>query len=200
MVGKVPNYVNFDAPPMTGVEYLHRVIEKRKCPEVVVSNIDKTKYRSRQTITVDEYNGFIRARPGFEPDPDWQKERLELFIANRTTLFDNRTNMKEKFTRRDVPKFSPREDWCLYCLGSDRHGLIYRKDESEASVDSKTAEASEIYLMDDIVLESNPLLHSVMLYLNQERISKLLSYHIDWLEELGFSHCQGEWLYALLVG
>ncbi|GFQ64574.1 gem-associated protein 2 [Trichonephila clavata] len=199
-IGKPPKNVNFDAPPMTGVEYLYRVkLEKRKCPKVVVSNIDKTKYRSRQTVTVDDHNGFICARPGFEPNPDWQEEQLELFSNSKTTMFENRTNLKEKFPRRDVPKINKFKEWCLYCLGSDKHRLICREDELEASVDTQTAEASKKPRMDD-VCESNPPLLSVMLYMNQKRIAKLLSYHIDWLEELGFSHCQGEWLYALLVG
>ncbi|GFQ83342.1 hypothetical protein TNCT_538471, partial [Trichonephila clavata] len=200
-IGKIPRNINLDAPPMTGVEYLHRVVlEKRTCPRVFVSNIDKTKYRSRQTLTVDDSNGFICARPGFEPDPDWQEEQLELFSANKTAMFDNRTNLKGKFKRRDVPRINKCKEWCLYCLGSDKHRLIYREDESEASVDTKTAEASEKPRMGDVVCEPNPPLLSIMLYMNQKRLAKLLSYHIDWLEEVGFSHCQGEWLYALLVG
>ncbi|GFY50205.1 gem-associated protein 2 [Trichonephila inaurata madagascariensis] len=199
-IGKPPKNFNFDAPPMTGVEYLQRVrLEKRKCPKVVVSNIDKTKFRSRQTVTVDEHNGFICARPGFEPNPQWKEEQLELFSSSKINMFENRTNLKEKFERRDVPKINKFEEWCLYCLGSDKYRLMYGKNESEASNDTKTASVSKKPRMED-VCESNPPLLSVILYMNQKKITKLLSYHIDWLEELGFSHCQGEWLYALLVG
>ncbi|GFS54511.1 gem-associated protein 2 [Nephila pilipes] len=198
-VGEIPANFDYDAPPTTGIEYLHRVkLEKRKCPRVVVSNIDKTKYLSRQTVTIEEHNGFIYAPPGYEPDPDWKEEQLELFSNNKAYMSGNRAHLREKFAQKIVPKIHKYEEWSLYCLGSDKHRLLCNKHDSESS-NAMAAEESKKSRFENIVCEPNPPLLSVMLYLSQRKIIKLLSYHINWLEGLGFSHTQGEWLYALLV-
>ncbi|GBN42692.1 Gem-associated protein 2 [Araneus ventricosus] len=197
-IGDEPKNFDLNAPPVTGFDYLYRVrIESRNCPKVVVSDIDKTKFLNRQTITIDDGNGFISARPGFEADPEWREEQLELFIANRIKMSENRDYLKQKFPRKDVPRINKKQEWCLYCLGVEKHDLVYGKAEKlEASNDDNTAVNPKKARFSD---SPNPPLLSVMLYMNQSRVAKLLSYHIDWLEEIGFCHPQGEWLYALLV-
>ncbi|GFS86714.1 hypothetical protein NPIL_368501, partial [Nephila pilipes] len=57
-VGEPPEYFDFDDIPTCGIEYLYKVkLEERRCPSVVVSDIDTKKYAAQQNITFDEPNG-----------------------------------------------------------------------------------------------------------------------------------------------
>ncbi|GIY71664.1 gem-associated protein 2 [Caerostris darwini] len=195
-IGKIPKNFDLDSPPLTGLDYLYRVqIESKTCPKVVVSNIDKTKYLDRRTVRVDVCNGFIAARPGFEPDSEWQDEHLETFRDYKLKIWENREQLKEKFPKRYFPPIHKKDDWCFYCLGAEKYKLV-KEDESESSRDT------EVELSPKRARFSNspnePLL-SIMLHLNQRRIITLLTYHVDWLEITGFSDLQGKWVYALLV-
>ncbi|KAF8789609.1 gem-associated protein 2-like [Argiope bruennichi] len=198
VIGEKPENFDMNVPPVTGYDYLYRVrIESRNCPKVVVSDIDKTKFLNRQTVTIDEGNGFISARPGFAPNPEWKELQLETFNSYKQKMSEDRACLKQKFPRKAFPKIKFNQKWCLYCLGTEKHDLIYgRAEEPEESDGTSCIAISKEIRVSDFPY---PPLLSIILYLNQGQIVKLLSYHIEWLEKIGFSHLQGEWLYALLV-
>lgn len=184
-IGDPPDDIDLDAPPVTGFDYLYRVrLETRNCPKVVVSNIDTSQFLCHQTVKVDFGNGFIRATPGFEPNSKWQENQLNTFSRYRDELLTNREALKMKFAKREYPGLRKKE-WCLYSLGWEKFEEIYDKDWAKC----KTFAFSD---------KGNPPLLSVILYLNQSEITTLLSYHIDWLQKIKFTHFQGEWIYALL--
>ncbi|KAG8182648.1 hypothetical protein JTE90_018484 [Oedothorax gibbosus] len=297
-IGRIPKNLDLSSPPVTGFDYLYRVrLETRKCPKVVVSNIDTTKFLSRQTVQVDPFNGFVRARPGFEPDPAWQDDQLDTFITTRTEVFQNREEMKKKFPKRNFPKITDEQGWCLFCLGSTIHQKVFTSGQnkvettdnaqahfsgstfqrfprestadslgafvskkstndssgvphssstadSKLSSDSQTlisnssntmdtseaAEESSSSVIDrnfkknlrtqnsqsttpdsepkskrsrctnpDVTSDGHPPLLSIVLRLNQTRITRLLAFHLNWLDTAGYSDAQGRWLYALLM-
>lgn len=161
-IGRIPKNIDLTSPPVTGFDYLYRVrLETRKCPKVVVSDMDTTQFLSRQTVQVDPFNGFVRARPGFEPDTAWQDDQLETFISTRMEVFQNREELKEKFPKKDFPKITNEEAWCLFCLGSKIHHKIFpsRKPTTEgiplstaSSVDSNIPCSSDSKQSTNIIL------------------------------------------------
>lgn len=194
-LGELPENIDLDSPPVTGFDYLYRVrLETKKCPKVVVSNIDTTQFICQQTVKFDLCNGFIRAAPGFEPTDQWQKEQLTFFTKTRDELFTHRESLKSKFPRREFPKLSRRTEWFVYCLGKEKYEQLFGK-KAEELEESGPPKSKKSRISND---RNKPLL-SIILYLHQGYIIKLLSYHIEWLEKARFSHEQGEWLYALLL-
>ncbi|XP_054716849.1 gem-associated protein 2-like [Uloborus diversus] len=192
---EVPENIDLNAPPVSGFDYLYRVrLETRKCPKVVVANIDTTKFIHRRTQSVDFHSGFTPAPPGLEPDTEWQKGELELFEKYRTQLFKNRALLKRKFAKRNSPNINKSAEWCLYCLGYEKYNGIYKKIDPESDCSSDVP-AKKKPCLD---LGNRPLL-SILLYLNQRSVKKLVSYHTSWLKEIGISKEQGEWIYALLM-
>lgn len=194
-LGELPENIDLDSPPVSGFDYLYRVrLETRKCPKVVVSNIDTTQFICQQTVKFDLYNGFVRAAPGFEPTDQWQKNQLTFFSEIRNDFFAHRDNLKLKFPKREFPKLSRKTEWFVYCLGRDKYEEIFGKktEESEENGPPKSKKSR-------VSTERYPPLLSIILYLNQNYVVKLLAYHIEWLEKAKFTHEQGEWLYALLL-
>jgi len=194
-IGELPENIDLDSPPVTGFDYLYRVrLESRKCPKVVVSNIDTAQFVRHQTVSVDFCNGFIRALPGFEPNQKWQKEQLILFTDTRNKLFTHRTYLKTKFHKREYPNFDS-QSWCIYTLGKEKCHLIYNVKGNEEEGNS-----SPVPKKQRVTDMGNPPLLSIILYMAQHNVIRLILYHIDWLERHPvFSHEQGEWLYALLL-
>ncbi|XP_015918868.2 gem-associated protein 2 [Parasteatoda tepidariorum] len=193
-----PDDIDLNSNPTTGMDYLYRVrLETRQCPKVVVANIDTAQFINKQTVQVDIYSGFIAARPGYEPDPDWQELVMDDFRSHKTHMTENRIALKEKFRRRPVPKINQAEEWCLYCLGVECHKKVYCDDTASEISDSEKSgpQAKRSRLSTDVHL---PFL-SVMAHLDQNRIKKLLSYFDTWLDDINFSHQVGKWIYALLV-
>ncbi|XP_035205568.1 gem-associated protein 2-like [Stegodyphus dumicola] len=193
-LSELPKTVDLNSPPVSGLDYLYRVrLESRKCPKIVVSNIDTAQFLHLQNVKVDFCNGFVAAKPGFAPDPRWQKEVLELFMHSKQRFSKNRVMLKTKFPRPDFPKLSKQEQWCIFCLGPKKHDELYNvlsKTDCEPSAKGKKLRLSE---------SGNEPLLSVVAHLNQRSVIRLLSYHIDWLEDGSFTHDQGVWIYALLV-
>lgn len=195
-LGELPENIDLDAPPVTGFDYLYRVrLETKKCPKVVVSNMDTTQFICQQTVKFDLCNGFIRASPGFEPDKKWQEEQLNHFTQTRDQLFFNRDTLKTKFRKKDFPKLNKKVEWCVYCLGKEKYeqtyGAKYENFEDESGAPKRKKSR--------ITTEKNLPLLSIILYLSQNHVIKLITYHVEWLEKAKFSHDQGKWLYALLL-
>ncbi|XP_035206371.1 gem-associated protein 2-like [Stegodyphus dumicola] len=194
---QLPRWVNLNAAPMDGLDYLYRVrLEATKYPEVAVSDMDTTQFAHLQNFKVEKSNEFIIAKPGFAPNHKLQKAQLDLFLRQRRRILKNRALLKRKFPRGVVPKPHKKEAWKEYCLGPEK------LDEDtdvvilpESSVCEPTAENKEFHLN----LIGKPPLLSVVVHLNQRVVIKLLSYHKDWLEEGAYTHDNGVWLYSLLA-
>ncbi|GFT37853.1 hypothetical protein NPIL_684711 [Nephila pilipes] len=117
-------------------------------------------------------------------------------------MFEYRSDLKKKFERKTFPHADKFEEWCVYCLGLDKYRVLYGEVESETSYDTKAAEDSKKGVKSMIRkgdIEPHQPLLSIVLHMRRRHVIRVLMYHIAWMEVLGFSHCQGEWLYALLV-
>lgn len=195
-IGELPENIDLDSPPVTGFDYLYRVrLETKKCPKVVVSNIDTTQFICQQTIKYDLGNGFVRASPGFEPNAKWQQEQLNLFTKTSDELLTNQSNLRSKFPKREFPKINKKAEWCVFCLGKEKYEQMFGKNSDKPEEEDGVPKQKK----SRFTSEKNPPLLSIILYLSQSHIIKLITYHIEWLEKAKFSHDQGKWLYALLL-
>ncbi|XP_022804116.1 gem-associated protein 2-like isoform X1 [Stylophora pistillata] len=185
--------------PSSGYEYLRRVhFEAMQCPDVVVASLDTNSFQSKQTVHVNERSGWSPAPAGFAPSADWQTEQAADFADIRQKLAHHRSKPgKEYSTKLALPRKSDSMGWCQFCLGEQIAMKIFgRKDNKKTVNDEKALEGSNLQTTNQ---EGTPPLLSVLLQINQATLLQVLEYHVEWLEEIGFSHDQGKWFYALLV-
>lgn len=185
--------------PSSGYEYLRRVqLEAMQCPDVVVASFDTNSFQSKQTVHVNERSGWSPAPAGFAPSTDWQMEQAADFAEIRQKLVYHRSKLgKEDSTKLTLPKKSDSMGWCRFCLGEQTTMKIFgRKDNKKSVKDEDLLESSDSQGTDQ---DGTPPLLSVVLQINQATLLQVLEFHVEWLEEIGFSHDQGKWFYALLV-
>jgi len=185
--------------PSSGYEYLRRVhLEARQCPDVVVADLDTTSFSSRQTVHVNERTGWSPAPAGFAPSIDWQMQQAADFADVRQRLVHHKSKWgKVDSTAVVLPKKNDPLGWCCFCLGEQVASKIsWRKGSNKNEVDENLPESDSPQKTGQ---EGTLPLLSVLRHINQATLLQVLEYHVAWLEEIGFSHHQGRWFYALLV-
>lgn len=188
--------------PSSGYEYLRRVhLEAMQCPDVVVANLDTNSFSSKQTVHVNERSGWSPAPAGFAPSIDWQMQQTADFADIRQRLVRHRSKWgKVNSSMVVLPKKNDPLGWCCFCLGDQVASRISCGKESNKSTQREEC-LSDSGSLPSTTQESEgtPPLLSVLQHINQATLLQVLEYHVAWLEEVGFSHNQGRWFYALLV-
>lgn len=105
-------------PPTSGDEYLRRVQEEyRKCPKVVVADIDTTRFLANRTVRIDSTGHWEPAPSGFAPSPQWQKKQVACFSEVRKKLANHRMVVKKADVK--LPKIDDDAGWCKFCFGGN---------------------------------------------------------------------------------
>nr|XP_054751608.1 gem-associated protein 2-like [Lytechinus pictus] len=182
--------------PATAEEYLQRVRnEARQTPDVVIAHLDRDTLRSKQTVIVSNSTGFSPAPRGFAPTSTWQRQQSASFSELRQRLAGVTARIAgERNDKMELPRYKDEDSWCQFCLGRvflDR----LRKKHGRPPVDDEDDE-----ICSDVTITTPvPPLVSIISSLDLAMVQKLLEYHVEWLEMLGFSIAQGCWLFALLA-
>ncbi|KAK2148589.1 hypothetical protein LSH36_491g05046 [Paralvinella palmiformis] len=92
---------DLDVPPTSGMEYLRRVqLEAKKCPAIVVADIDASLYREQQTFKISWSSGLHPAPSGYAPRIKCQRQTVAVFSSARQP------------DKKDV------DGWCHLCFGN----------------------------------------------------------------------------------
>lgn len=161
---------DFDLPPTTANEYLRRVqMEADSCPDVVVADVDTSRFQGKQTVAFTDSNGCPPPPEGFAPTREWQRVQVYNFHAVRQKVARRKAVLKKNKERCPVrlPRLGDREQWKAICCGSATPSV-------------------------------QPLV-SIVTTIPQRMIELVIGYSTQWIEEEGFSTHLGKWLYALLV-
>lgn len=159
-----------DIPPTSGNEYLRRVqLEAYSCPDVVVANLDTSKFTSRQTVRFDDSSECAPPPDGFAPPLEWQRQQVANFSATRQLLARHKALMKKNKAKCPVrlPRADDKERWRNVCYTSAPPAIA-------------------------------PLL-SIVAAMPQHTVDNVINYNTQWIQEKGFCHEMGVWLYALLA-
>ncbi|XP_054164208.1 gem-associated protein 2-like [Oppia nitens] len=199
-------------PPVTGAEYLRRVqLEAQKCPEVVVADMDLSRFKSNQTLVYEDTNGFIRLKPELIPPVDWQREQVSEFSHVRTRLAKEREHRLStgSVVTQSVPHNRPMNWWREFCIGktSDNNSSDDSSDESicddksdvSTTTDGTPNSSSQLKRTKRQKPEPNVPLLSTLCGLTQDEVVRVLSYHIQWIRQFKFTQHMGLWIYSLLV-
>ncbi|XP_071499075.1 gem-associated protein 2-like [Diadema antillarum] len=186
---------NLDRAPTTAEEYLLRVrSEARKTPDVVVAHLNRDTFRNKQTVIVSNSTGFTPAPRGYAPTLDWQRQQAAAFSELRQRLVRVEARIAaEKREKVVLPRYKDEDSWCQFCLG---RAFLDRLRKKQGRPPVKDEEEN----ICDLVTLSTPVppLITIISSLDQAMVQKLLEYHVEWLETVGFSIAQGCWLFALL--
>lgn len=182
---------DLDIPPTTGNEYLRRVREEaKKCPQIVVSDLDTSQYRQKQTVKVQP-KAMMPAPRGFGPSASWVKMQLEDFVSLRQKILKFKSLVAKKevsMATMTLPQPADMESWCRLCFGQLQ--LKTRTVNSGGTTDMGTVHNNG---------NGTPPWLSIVSQMDQPTVTKVLEYHVNWLEATGFTHRQGQWFYSLLA-
>ncbi|XP_014780798.1 gem-associated protein 2 [Octopus bimaculoides] len=176
------NNYDLNIPPMTGNEYLRRVRDEALCcPSVVVAKSLNTEAMNRkQNVHILAEDCCLPAPTGLEPSAEWKRKQVADFAKIRQKLNKYKSTHESdiKIMRRKLPLASEVEEWFKLCFGRLKN---LTPDESN-------------------VLEGGcfPFL-SLVSVMEQHCIEQLLNYHMNCFESIGFTHHQGQWIFALLT-
>lgn len=181
--------------PATAEEYLLRVRnEARQTPDVVVAHLDRDTLKSKQTVVVSNSTGFSPAPRGFAPTTMWQRRQSASFSELRQRLAGVTARIVgERKEKMELPKYKDEDSWCQFCLGRTFLDRMRAKQGRPPVDDEEENICGQVTMTTPV-----PPLVTVISSLDQAMVQKLLEYHVEWLELLGFSIAQGCWLFALL--
>nr|XP_003705101.1 PREDICTED: gem-associated protein 2 isoform X1 [Megachile rotundata] len=175
LVGEIDENINFSLPPVSGEEYIKRVvIEAQQCADVVVADIDH-KQLKKPTIDIEPLSGCVEAPPWLGPTRDWQLYQVSEFSDTRlyvSQLKNGIETFKSKLGRceMNLPDIEDEKGWIKFCSGHNEEKV-------------KTV----------------PTL-SVIFHLNQPMIEQILEYLVQHLSsQKKIQYELGQWIYALLV-
>ncbi|XP_072024941.1 LOW QUALITY PROTEIN: gem-associated protein 2-like [Amphiura filiformis] len=202
-------------PPTSAQEYLKRVRqEANRSPDVVVAKINRDVFRSKQTVTVSDSNGFLPAPSGYEPTLSWQRKQASEFSELRQRLGRHKTKLINQATQTKptLPDDANEDQWCRFCFGEDflhrlkaRRGQSYSTSSNDGETDKKAPSSNDGEMdgqaQQSVVLRTNgvPPLLSIVAYISQATLHQVLEYHVSWFQHVGFSLSQGCWFYALMA-
>ncbi|XP_011301896.1 gem-associated protein 2 isoform X2 [Fopius arisanus] len=171
-VGDIDGDIDLSQPPMSGEDYIKRVvIEAKQCEDVVVARIDEARLK-KPTVNL---GGCLEAPENLSPTYEWQKCQIDDFSSVRlkiSRIKAERENYRQ-YSRTTVkfPDVDDKNGWVNFCLGS-------------------AAEESA---------PRHPTL-DIIFCLNQAQVEQVLEYLIEEVESRGTVDCDlGQWIYALLA-
>lgn len=184
-VEKVPKNFAPDKPPSSVDEYLQQVVwEAQQCQEIMSADIDRNKFKSKPP-KLKQFKKTV-APDGYTLCLEIQRE----ILADFSNLREKLVKLKES---KDIPKppvplpgITNSEEWCRLCFGNSFQLSLLK--------DSNNSENTQ---HPQLLQGQKPLL-SILLNIGQKLLWNLIEWHCNWLEVLGFSNAQGQWLYALL--
>ncbi|GFN84524.1 gem-associated protein 2 [Plakobranchus ocellatus] len=181
-------------PPTSGNEYLMRVRrEAQDCPKVVVANLDTSAFLAHQTVKVTEPGGLLPVPATFKAPMAWQRLQVAEFAAMRQKLVRLKALIKQKKIRvqtPNLPQAKDAENWCRLCFGRIKLKPLEPNTEEAIPIPDN---------LDNGMQEGTPPLLHIVAHMNQHQVTKVLEYHVNWLEATGFTRKQGRWFYALLA-
>ncbi|XP_015115893.1 gem-associated protein 2 isoform X2 [Diachasma alloeum] len=174
-VGDIDDNIDLSQPPMSGEDYIKRVvIEAQQCEDVVVARIDEARLK-KPTVNVKTLGGCMEAPATLSPTYEWQKCQVDDFSEvrlNMSRIKAERENYRQ-YRRRTVefPDVDDRTGWVNFCLGSSLEG-------------------------------SSPHLPTldIIFCLSQLQVEQVLEYLIEEVETRGTVDPDiGQWIYGLLA-
>lgn len=181
-------------PPASGNEYLLRVRkEAMGCPKVVVADLDTSSFLKQQTVKVSEPGGLLPVPDSYKAPMSWQRLQVAEFAGLRQKLIQYRALIKQKKITPQIPNLphaNNAESWCKLCFGKLR---------LKPTQHSVTNADNEENLEENLENEGTPPLLHIVAFMSQHQVTKVLEYHVNWLEATGFSSRQGRWFFALLA-
>ncbi|XP_013380682.1 gem-associated protein 2 isoform X1 [Lingula anatina] len=187
----------FPQPPDKNIYVGCSKYEARKCPQVVVADIDRKAFLRKQTVKVTKSNGCQPAPHGYTEDLHWQETQTANFSDVRQKLVQYKARLKQqtpppalhyKGAPIKLPQPDYPEGWCRLCFGKFPGQKI-----DSSTVEEETGDDQEKYP------DGTPPLVSIIASMDQPAVLKVLEYHLNWFEATGFSQEQGRWFYALLA-
>ncbi|CAG5122109.1 unnamed protein product [Candidula unifasciata] len=189
------NDIDLSVPPTSGTEYLRRVRqEAMEYPKVVVADLDTSLFIPRQTVKVSEPGGLLPVPANYKAPMSWQRLQVAEFASLRQKLIQFRALVKLKKIAVPAPKLphaTHAQGWCKLCFGRLKPKSELLNTSSEAAGERPLLESSES--------EGTPPLLHIVAHMDQQLVTCVLEYHINWLEATGFTSRQGQWFYALLA-
>ncbi|GAB1600193.1 gem-associated protein 2-like [Argonauta hians] len=175
------NNYDINIPPMTGNEYLRRVRDEALCcPSVVVAkSLNKEAMNKKQNVHILK-DCCVPAPIGLEPLDQWKRKQVADFAKIRLTLSKYRSTHETeiKKVRQKLPSASEVEEWYKLCFGELKN---------PAPNGTRSLKGGCL-----------PLL-SLVSVMEQSCIERLLNYHMNCFESIGFTHHQGQWIFAMLT-
>ncbi|XP_046336032.1 gem-associated protein 2-like [Haliotis rufescens] len=204
---------NFDLniPPTTGNEYLRRVRqEARECSRVVVAPIDAKAFNSKQTVKYKEPSSCLPPPRGLAPSPAWEKMQVTDFAELRQKLLRFRAMLNSgelNLKRPTLPSTNDADNWCRLCFDRLKIKTVAGdcfEESVEPMVEGGAMPLGAYNITDQpstsqASMQGTPPLLSIVLFMDQTMVIKVLEYHVNWLEATGFTSHQGRWFYALLA-
>ncbi|GLH15963.1 Protein Gemin2 [Gryllus bimaculatus] len=177
--------VDESKPPSTAEEYLQRVVlEAAGCEDVVVAEVDRTQFASKQTGVFQNIPGCAQAPSHLTPSLEWQQKQVSDFSMVRRKLAQMKS-LPAPVSSVELPDEDDEKGWLLFCLGSEVQ--ISHLDKEMGNSETEAVEGQL------------PLV-STIVSMNQPTVEQILDYHINWLQEsTQLTTQQGRWLYALLA-
>ncbi|XP_071082183.1 gem-associated protein 2-like isoform X2 [Haliotis cracherodii] len=195
---------NFDLniPPTTGNEYLRRVRqEARECSRVVVAPIDAKAFNSKQTVKYTEPSSCLPPPRGLAPSPAWEKMQVADFAELRQKLLRFRAMLNSgelNLKRPTLPSTNDADNWCRLCFDRLKIKTVASEcfEESVEPMVEGSAMPLGAYNITDqpstsqASMQGTPPLLSIVLFMDQTMVIKVLEYHVNWLEATGFTSHQ----------
>ncbi|XP_046832164.1 gem-associated protein 2 [Vespa crabro] len=175
-VGNIDEDIDLKQPPLSGGDYIKRVvIEAQQCADVVVADIDRECLK-KPTVYVEHLAGCVEAPPCLGPTSDWQERQLANFRDLKLYVIQMKDEIKKfkckwKSQEIQVPSIDDQRGWIAYCS-------------EECTNENKTC---------------SPTL-TILLRMKQPLIEQVLEYLVEYVQTQGkIEYKIGQWLYALLV-
>ncbi|KAK0166833.1 hypothetical protein PV327_004315 [Microctonus hyperodae] len=174
LVGEIDDDIDFTTPPLSGEDYIKRVvIEAQRCDDVVVVEIDKDKLK-KQTYDIKTLAGCVKAPAELSPTLEWQQCQIADFSDVRLHIerlkIEREKSPGWKSTLITLPCIDDQIGWMDFCFGSK-----------------------------DREVNAHPPTLDVILSMNQPLIEQVLEYFVEEIEKkISVDIKLGQWLYSLL--
>eukprot|EP01035_Chromulina_nebulosa_P020488 gene20488-26579_t len=204
-----------DLNSLTAEQYLAWVrYQAESIPDVTVASIDKVQLVSNnQTNTITLANVIEECPESFKPDKDWENNVLKSFSDLRLHIERLSLNLETRERKIAVPLMKDTKSWHLFCFGEllmndceDSNGEMSVDDNNdETSISESEIPIEESNNEEELtnVVEWKGLTNvepniSLLLQFDQVMVTKVLIYHIQWLDDKLLTNSRSKWLYSLL--
>ncbi|EGG15006.1 hypothetical protein DFA_09826 [Cavenderia fasciculata] len=170
--------INFDEEPLTGEEYLRRVrYAAKRCPKVVVADIDLTKLPVGMRRPSNTYftppPQIAQCLAHLVPSDDWVDQFLEGFSNHRQCLNHTLCNTPTPTAPHEIIKLPHQNDkrsWYIYCFGNQFNNNNQNNQNNNNNNNSSNN------------IEGNQPTLQFLLHIDHVLTLQLIEYHVEWLE------------------